>query len=456
MDKETIFTAYRPVEAYWRAVQNTLGETPAPPIRLRPIDAYLMRQVAALYPAKPLIIDLAAAQTWGASTVLWASAFPLIEGVIVPGDNDDSGAAWRGWLANAPSALNLPPDALTLSAAPFASPDGWPAVRAKIGPFTPVIFSLPMPDVPEFAAVLDWALNLHPQPILLAFPAGQAGNSPALAAALNRIGPDSAYRFALAREYSPFFAESQLAAITRRENGHVSAIWRRVAQLYAGNFGFVTTIAENTKLREKLRKMEIERDFVRHELNVLSAKIQAGQVRIGAGADMGTSITLDGRQFPPDLTASGKLRARIAHVLASGGPTALSRAVLPKRPYPYRAVIEDAKVPASVPAGAAFDVVITAKNTGRGIWYMRGMTDYPINLSYHWYTDGGKLLLKEGERSPLPHIVGIDAPVIAAVRVIAPDKPGDYRLQIDLVHEGVRWFSDLSPLPFYPVKVTRV
>jgi hypothetical protein len=454
MHKETIFTAYRPVEMYWRAVQGALGEMPAPPIALRPIDAYLMRQVAALYPAKPVIIDLAAAPTWGASAVLWASTFPLIERVIVPGDDDESGAAWRGWLANATSALNLPSEALMLSRASFAAPDGWAAIRAGIGPLTPVIFSLPVPDVPEFATVLDWALGLHPQPILLAFPIGKVGSSSALVAALSHLS--AAYWFALAREYSPFFAESQLAAITRRENGHISAIWQRLAQLYAGNFGFITTLAENTKLREKLRKVEIERDFIRHELNVLSSKIKAGQVQIGAGADMGAAVTLDGRQFPPELTTVDRLRARVAHILASGGPTALSRAVLPKRPYPYRAVIEEAKVPAQVAAGAAFDVVVTAKNTGRGVWYMRGMTDYPINLSYHWYTDSGKLLLKEGERSPLPHVVGINASVIAAVHVRAPETPGDYRLQIDLVHEGVRWFSDLCPLPLYPVKVTRV
>jgi hypothetical protein len=47
----------------------------------------------------------------------------------------------------------------------------------------------------------------------------------------------------------------------------------------------------------------------------------------------------------------------------------------------------------------------------------------------------------EGPRAPLPCELGPRESLIAPVPVVAPPERGVYRLEIDLVHEGVRWFG---------------
>ncbi len=47
----------------------------------------------------------------------------------------------------------------------------------------------------------------------------------------------------------------------------------------------------------------------------------------------------------------------------------------------------------------------------------------------------------DGERTPLPHLLPPGQDLLAAVTVTPPGQPGVYRLTIDLVDEGRRWFD---------------
>jgi hypothetical protein len=79
---------------------------------------------------------------------------------------------------------------------------------------------------------------------------------------------------------------------------------------------------------------------------------------------------------------------------------------------------------------------------GSGDAWPGGLEEEPrVRLSYHWRTADGTLLAADGERSPLPAPLEDGQSAIAPVTVIAPPEPGRYLLEIDLVHEDVRWLD---------------
>jgi hypothetical protein len=71
-----------------------------------------------------------------------------------------------------------------------------------------------------------------------------------------------------------------------------------------------------------------------------------------------------------------------------------------------------------------------------------GLEEEPrVRPSYHWRSPDHELLVFDGERSPLPARLAPNESAVAAVSVVAPEKPGRYQLELDLVHEGVRWLE---------------
>ena len=111
-------------------------------------------------------------------------------------------------------------------------------------------------------------------------------------------------------------------------------------------------------------------------------------------------------------------------------------------------------MPASITPNAGLPVSIDLQNTGQRTWPSGGQT--PVRLSYHVYTASGGLVIWDGERANLP----ADVPAGVTVRVdlvaYAPPSTGSYTVTLDLVQEGVGWFSDLGvagkskPLSVFP------
>lgn len=87
-------------------------------------------------------------------------------------------------------------------------------------------------------------------------------------------------------------------------------------------------------------------------------------------------------------------------------------------------------------AGATVSVPVTIQNTGDLGWPMGGAN--PVSLSYHW--DGPEPVW-DGARTPIPRDLGPSESATIAATLRAPSTPGVYRLQWDLVHEHVTWFS---------------
>lgn len=94
---------------------------------------------------------------------------------------------------------------------------------------------------------------------------------------------------------------------------------------------------------------------------------------------------------------------------------------------------------------------IVVRNDGLRSWPAKG----GIALSYHWLDRDGHATVWDGLRTVLPEAVEPGAALEVDALLRAPARAGRFRLQWDMVDEGVVWFSqrDPSPEPARPVIV---
>jgi hypothetical protein len=102
-------------------------------------------------------------------------------------------------------------------------------------------------------------------------------------------------------------------------------------------------------------------------------------------------------------------------------------------------------------AGAS-EVDLRLKNSGKQEWSSQAKN--PCLVSYHLLDETGEVLKFDNARTVLPHIVRPGEEISVAVRVKAPLNKGSYRLEFDLVREGLAWFKDSgSPTLIIPLQV---
>ncbi len=89
---------------------------------------------------------------------------------------------------------------------------------------------------------------------------------------------------------------------------------------------------------------------------------------------------------------------------------------------------------------------VRVRNAGAAPWSNRGTS--PINLSYHWLDTNGQVVDFEGVRAVLPEPLRPGQSVDLELPVEPPPRAGEYRLALDMVEEGVGWFSlqGIAPL----------
>jgi hypothetical protein len=90
-------------------------------------------------------------------------------------------------------------------------------------------------------------------------------------------------------------------------------------------------------------------------------------------------------------------------------------------------------------AGQTATVPVTIRNLGNGTFPTTNA--YPVNLSYHWTTVTGASVLWDGARTRLGGDLLSGQTVTVNAAVTAPTTGGSYILKLDLVQEGVTWFS---------------
>src|SRR2546430_13361956 len=93
----------------------------------------------------------------------------------------------------------------------------------------------------------------------------------------------------------------------------------------------------------------------------------------------------------------------------------------------------------SFTAGQTATVPVTIRNIGNGIFPTTSA--FPVNLAYHRTSASGANVIWDGSRTPLGGDVLSGQSVTVNAAVTAPTTGGSYVLKLDLVQEGVAWFS---------------
>ncbi|HRJ42489.1 MAG TPA: peptidoglycan recognition family protein, partial [Caldilineaceae bacterium] len=109
---------------------------------------------------------------------------------------------------------------------------------------------------------------------------------------------------------------------------------------------------------------------------------------------------------------------------------------------PYRVQWMQGQLPRPLNAGQTVTFPVTARNMGVRPWQHSG--PHPVRLGYRFYQNRQEVILRPDQqiRSALPQAVQPGESITFEAKVKLPDSPGNYTLQLDLVHEGVTWFAD--------------
>jgi hypothetical protein len=108
-------------------------------------------------------------------------------------------------------------------------------------------------------------------------------------------------------------------------------------------------------------------------------------------------------------------------------------------PPRYGAVYDIAALPAQGSTQVPLAATVTLTNTSSFAWSMAGTA--AVRLAFHWADLAGRALVWDGQRTALPADVPVGGTVVVHPNIPAPASPGVYRLRLDLVREGVSWFS---------------
>lgn len=118
----------------------------------------------------------------------------------------------------------------------------------------------------------------------------------------------------------------------------------------------------------------------------------------------------------------------------------------------YGATYTPGTVPTLLPGGRAI-LPLVIRNDGVATWTAGGAT--PVRVSSHIVDALGRIVIWEGARTSLAADVAPGGTVTTTLVADMPLVPGSYRLRIDLVREGVSWFSGLG-VPAIDVPITVV
>jgi hypothetical protein len=142
------------------------------------------------------------------------------------------------------------------------------------------------------------------------------------------------------------------------------------------------------------------------------------------------------------------LARSINYILYAVPPTDLKPTAAALRPEEMRAALECRQLPPSLKAGERRRVEVIARNVGGAAWPAVGdeAGRYAVSLRQRWMKSDESLVVKEGSaasvhfdegaaRIPFEMEPGDTAGL--TLELAAPDAPGEYVLELDMVQEGV-------------------
>jgi len=100
---------------------------------------------------------------------------------------------------------------------------------------------------------------------------------------------------------------------------------------------------------------------------------------------------------------------------------------------------------------------VRLKNNSRVSWLSNEDSggSVQMNLGYRWLRNDGSVLQVGDGRTPIPRTLHPGEVIELSIKVKAPEFGGDYRLELDMVQEGVAWFKKRgNEAALIPVEVT--
>jgi hypothetical protein len=166
-----------------------------------------------------------------------------------------------------------------------------------------------------------------------------------------------------------------------------------------------------------------------------------------------------GRQTPVELpffsqrTRVGMMLVEVLRPEGEGGRAALETfwRSAPFPDYEYRAEIEALDAPARVRAGERAALRFRVRNAGGFAWPARGdegRGTHQVNLGDRWLdASSGRVVNDLDGRTALAADLPPGGEALLTLPVEAPGAPGDYVLEIDMIHEAVTFFRDKGSTP---------
>ena len=123
--------------------------------------------------------------------------------------------------------------------------------------------------------------------------------------------------------------------------------------------------------------------------------------------------------------------------------TAPAVAVSPLPDSAYKAAITMVNpAPQTLHPAEPASLKVKVKNMGNVAWpALTPGAKYRVTLGNHWLDKSGKTVVLDDGRTDLPHDLKPGEEAELFLRVTAPKAAGTYVLELDMVHEGLTWFT---------------
>lgn len=274
----TLATCHQPIVNYRKLISDVPGCRDIPAVSFNALDAWLLYHIAAFYPARPTVIDLAAEATLGASTAFW-STHSEIRKVIAPcmGKERRSSKEWREIFPQAARELGLRRSKWALPDNSIDLPGGWEEINRGLDRFSPLFFMLAVnnDEMDHVATRLTTIFAQCASAVVFVLPLGLIGSSRLLETIVAFAHTESAYRVTALRESSPFCARSDVAVVYQRENTVLPDVFERLHQLLDGNFQFLNLL--ETATAAALREQELSQQVMYLEDVIRDCRSTLGQ-----------------------------------------------------------------------------------------------------------------------------------------------------------------------------------
>lgn len=263
----------------------------------------------------------------------------------------------------------------------------------------------------------------------------------------------------------------------RAEPGHKS----RKAAVAILSFLFLTIIAQGAYFQVLYHKRAPERGYIcdekfprkvlavalaslRSPIYLLDPPGKSGYVQsywhgLLGGIDPSRFVRLPNDVTPPagavvisTAETCGNCRLLAKHlnfIVYTSLPSELQPRYGPLPDEAFRAEIRLAHDPPALKIGAQQKITVLVRNVSSVTWPSVGAEDgrYVMNIRSRWLKPDGTLISTSSDATPI--FYGLDPGDVAGITlpITAPETAGDYRLLIDVVQEGVSWFSERGSNP---------